>query len=110
MKKKQFYDHLISVETIHIELNALGLKSEEKEHLLRIIRSSLHVSILDVVLSNLSTHEKETFLEHVEKDDHDKTWKFLKDKIENIEEKIKESSESLFKEFISDIASLKKRK
>lgn len=107
MKKKHFYSHLVPLDTISVEFNSLKLSEDEKTHLLTIVSSNIHYKVLDTVFSHLSTKDKETFLEHIEKDDHEKTWKFLKSKIENVEEKITSSSKELLKEFLGDIAKLK---
>jgi|SRR5581483_1332048 len=103
-----FYSHLISLEKITIEVNNLHISKEEKEHLLNIASSNIHFAVLDVVLSHLPSEQKETFLEHVENDDHKKIWEFLKEKVENAEEKIIKRSEELLEELLLDIAALKK--
>ena len=109
MKKKHFYSNLISIEQMHVEFGSLDLSKEERGHLLTLVHENLHLKILDTVFSHLTTNEKETFLSHLEDDDHDKTWEFLKEKIEDIEEKIVASAEELLKEFQHDIAKVKKR-
>lgn len=108
MKKKHFYSHLVSLETLNIEFDTMNLSKEEKEHLLTIASSNIHFKVLDTVFSHLTTADKELLLEHMEKEDHEKTWQFLKSKIENVEEKIISSSEELMKEFLHDIQKLKK--
>jgi len=108
MRKEHFYSHIIPLETISVEFNSLSLSEDEKTHLMTIVSSNIHYKVLDTVFSHLTTKDKETFLEHMEKDDHDKTWVFLKSKIENVEEKIISSANELLKEFVSDITKLKK--
>lgn len=105
--KKHFYHQVISIENIDLELNNLKLADKEKKHLLEIAHSSIHFTVVDVVLSDLNEKDKETFLNHIKQDDHDKTWKFLKSKIENVEEKIKQTAEDLKKDLIKDIKELR---
>lgn len=107
MRKKHFYSHLIPLEIIIIELDKLKLSKDEKTHLLTIVSSNIHFTILDVVLSHLTTTDKKTFLEHVEQDNHEKTWGFLNTKTQNLEEKIKKSAQELLDEFVKDISEVK---
>lgn len=107
--KKHFYSHLVNLESLTIEFDKMDLSNEEKSHLISLAHSSLHYAVLDVVLSMLSESDKKLFLEHLDFDDQNKTWKMLKDKIENIEEKIKITAEDLKKQLHKDIEEVKKR-
>lgn len=102
-KRKHFYHHLVPLDSIIIELNKLEMSDDERNHLVMIVESNVHVIIIDLVLSNLTTEDKKEFLNHLKADDHEKIWSLLKEKTENIEEKIKTSAEELLKEFINDI-------
>lgn len=84
------------------------MSEEERVHLVSIIDSSLHHTILDAILSELSEEDKKKFLEHVASDDHDKIWKHLNEKVEDIEGKIKKIAESLKKDLHEDIRGVKK--
>ena len=90
-----FYSHLIEIEPIIIELDQLGLSSEQKLHLAHLIDSSLHHIILGVILSELSNHDKKTFLNHLRENHHSEIWQFLNDKVDNIEELIKKAVDDL---------------
>lgn len=107
--KKHFYSHLVAFERISVELDMLNLSEKEKAHLLEIATINLHMRVLDVILDHLSSEDKHTFLRHVETEDHEKTWKLLRSKIEKIEEKIIKSSEELLAELRNDIVGLKKK-
>ena len=100
---KKFYDHLIEIETITIELDKLDLSDEQKHHLAKLVDSSLHHVVLDAVLSELSDSDKRIFLQHISENDHEKIWKFLNSKVDNIEEKIKKASEDLKTELHKDL-------
>lgn len=103
MAKKHFYSHLIEYESLTVELNKLNLSDEEHSHLLELAELSLHNAILDVILSELSEEDKRTFLSHLASDDHDRVWKLLNEKVDNIEEKIKNAAHSLKAELHKDI-------
>lgn len=106
--KKQFYGHLIEIEELVIELDELDLSKEQKIHLTGLIDSSLHHTILDAVLSELSEPDKKDFVNHLMEDDHEKIWKFLNEKVDNVEEKIKKSANELKKELHRDLKESKK--
>lgn len=107
--KQQFYTHLIEIESVTSELDKLDLSQEQKIHLTGLIDSSLHHTILDAVLSELSDSEKKVFLNHLKEDDHSKIWKFLNEKVDNIEEKIKRAAGDLKSEIYKDLKEAKNK-
>jgi len=107
-RKKPFYHHLISIAEIEIELDKLGLPEHERIELLNIAENTIHYTIVDIVLSELSEEDKKTFLEHHAKSNHETTLKFIKGKITNIEGRIKSVADNLRIELINDIKDLKK--
>lgn len=100
---KYFYSHLIETSTLSLELAEMDLTREERIHLISLVESQLHHTVLDAVLSELSEEDKKVFLKHLTLDDHDKIWGLLTSKVENIEEKIKKAAENLKKELHKDI-------
>lgn len=100
---KQFYTHLVDIESVIIELDKLDLNDKQKVHLTALIDSTLHHHILDTVLSELSDEDKHIFLDHVSKREHDKVWELLNRKVDKIEDKIKEAADELKKEIHKDI-------
>ncbi|HEV2339502.1 MAG TPA: hypothetical protein VGT05_01910 [Patescibacteria group bacterium] len=107
--KKQFYSHIVSVESLLIALDELSLTPEEKRNLLEIADDSLYHTILDAILSELSPLDKKTFLLHLAKDNHDEIWKFLHNTVENIETKIKLAADDLTEKLHEDIKEIKKQ-
>ena len=67
------------------------------------MESSLHHTILDAILSELSPSDKKLFLSVLASDDHEAIWKFLKEKIDGIEGKIQKVADELKKELHEDI-------
>jgi len=106
-KQKHFYHNLISIEDIKIELNSINLSKEERKELHLIAESTIHCHLINVVLEHLPEGDKKTFLHHVNTVHHKTTLNFLKKRIENIEDKIKQTAESLKKEFLEDIRKIK---
>lgn len=87
----------------------MELTPSERAHLISLIDSNIHHAILDLVLSELKPMDKKTFLHHLASENHDKVWKFLNEKVENIEEKIKKTAEDLKTELHKDIRETKDR-
>lgn len=106
---KNFYQHLVEIEEITIELDKLNLSEEQKAHLASLIDSTLHHIILDAILSELSEEDKRVFLKHVHDGDSDKIWNFLNSKIDNIEDKIKKAADDLKKELHRDLRQAHKK-
>lgn len=107
---KYFYQHLIEIESVTIELDKLDLSKEQKTHLADLIDSSLHHTILDAILSEVSESDKKVFLNYLKTEDQEKIWKFLNGKIDNIESKIKKAAEDLKIELHKDLKEAHKRR
>jgi hypothetical protein len=110
MRKKYFYTEIIDSSSLIIELDKLSLDQKEKDHLIYLIDSNIHHGILDLILSELNVHDKKTFLSHLASENHDKVWKLIKDKINNIEEKIKKTAGDVKKQLHEDVKAVKEEK
>lgn len=107
---RQFYTHLIEMESLIVELDNIGLTDAQKVHLTSLIDSSLHHTILDAILSQLKDGEKIIFLNHLKENDHGKIWQFLNSRIDNIEDKIKKTAKELKDELHEDIKKSREKK
>jgi (p)ppGpp synthase/HD superfamily hydrolase len=107
---KHFYSHLISIESLVIELDSMELSDKEKMHLTELIDSSLHHTVLDAILAELDEDDKKLFFKHLREQKHDKIWEILNTKAEGIESKIQKVAEELKKELHEDIKEAKKLK
>ncbi len=105
---KYWYTHIIEIESVIVEMDKMELSKEEKLHLAYLIDSSLQHTILDAVLSELSEEDKKIFIMNLKEDDQKKIWKFLYEKVDNIEGKIKKVTEELKKQIKQDIKRAKK--
>ena len=105
-----FYSHLVGIESINFKLDEMDLSDEEKLHLAQLVDSSLHHRVLDAILSQLSDSDKRAFINYLKEDDHDKIWKFLNEKIDEVENKIKKAAEDLTGELHEDIRKAHKLK
>jgi len=59
---KIFYDYLIKIEEITVELEGYEMTVEEKEEFITLIDETLHNHTLNVILSNLPQERHEDFL------------------------------------------------
>lgn len=103
MRRRYFYTHIIDTSSLSLELGEMNLNPSERIHLISLIDSNIHHEVLDLILSELNAMDKKTFLAHMASNHHDKIWKLLNNKIENIEEKIKKTAEAVRKELHKDI-------
>lgn len=103
--KKHFFNHLVKAEDLHEELEKLEMSTDEKIHIMKLIDESIHHTILDTILSELSDDDKKAFLSHLDSEDHDQIWEFVNGKIENIEDKIKRAAEDIKSELHLDVKS-----
>lgn len=105
-----FYSHLIEIDSIILELDKMNLSEEEKLHLAQVVDSTIHHTILDALLSELSESDRRVFIQHLNSGSHDRIWEFLNDKIDGVEDKIKKVAEDLKKELHRDLREAHKRK
>ena len=107
MKKKFFYSHLVETSSISLELADMEMSSDERLHLVSLVEANIHSLVVDSVLSELPEEDKKVFLKNLLSDDHEKTLKHLKTKIEKLEDKIKKAVEDIRQEFLKDLAEAK---
>lgn len=105
---KHFYSHIIEIESIYTILDVMDLDHEEKQELIVIIESTVHHTIIDTVLSELSEKDKKIFLQHLSKENHEDLWKHLKENIEKVEHKINRAVNILLQELHLDVQEAKK--
>lgn len=104
-----FYTKIIEIETLTTELHSMDLSDGEKKHLFSLLESNLHDVILDEILSNLSSSDKKAFLHRLRENQEDEQiMKFLNERIEGVEDKIKKAAADLVLEMHKDIKEAKK--
>ncbi len=108
--KKHFYSHIVEIETIYTILDVMDLEDHERKELIVIIDSTIHHTIVDTVLSELSEKDKKIFLSHMSEEKHDKLWNHLKSNVDKIEHKINKAVNSLMSELHLDIEEVRKKK
>ncbi|KKQ74120.1 MAG: hypothetical protein US96_C0040G0012 [Candidatus Woesebacteria bacterium GW2011_GWB1_38_5b] len=101
--RKHFYEEVVETSSISLALADMDLTHEERKHLIELVEDNLHHAILDAVLSELSDKDKEEFLILYARQDDEKIWKLLRERVDNIEEKIKKTADDLKKELHRDI-------
>lgn len=106
---KRFYTHLVEIESITIELDSMNLEEHQKHELAQLLDSNIHNVIMDAILSKLSDADKREFALLANAKNHQKVWKFLKDKSEDIENEIKKAATQIKKELHEDIKEAKRR-
>lgn len=106
-----FYSHIIEIESVLVSLDELELSAEQKKQLAALVDSTIHQTILDVILSKLSEEDKRVFLNQLQQNPKDKKlMEFLGDKIANIEAEIKKAAKDLKNQLHEDLKEAKKLK
>lgn len=86
---KLFFDHLIVLDQVEIEIKKSAKTKEEQEELWGLVDEIISHKALDVILGRLERHHHEEFLDIFHKNPHDETliFDYLKEKIgDNIED------------------------
>ncbi|MDP4010862.1 MAG: hypothetical protein Q8P72_01385 [Candidatus Roizmanbacteria bacterium] len=104
---KQFYTHLIDIEELKVDLEKIEIAPHEHQELLTIAHKTIHHIVIDIVLTELDEKEKKIFLSNLSKDDHTLIWSHLKERVENIDEKIKVASRTIIEELRRDLDEVK---
>ena len=107
---KYFYSHLISFNSLEDDLNTLNISKQEKQDLLDIANTHTHQQIIESILSLLTEEDKKKFLELLANGQDEKIWKHLNEKVDKIEDKIKDASQGIKKELREDIKKIKSKK
>ncbi len=90
-----------------MEIDSLEISDNEKAHLKSLAESHIHHSVLDTILSELNIEDKKAFLDHLESKNADKIWSFLHNKIESVEEKIKQAAVEIKRDLHRDMKEAK---
>lgn len=99
-----FYAHIIEIHTLTEKLDELDLKDNHKKHLSELIDSTIHHTVLDVILSSLSEEDKKLFIEKLRQDpNNQELMDFLKERVVDIEDQIRKAVKELKKELHEDI-------
>ncbi len=109
---KVFYDHLIKIEEIVLELDNYELSYEEKDEFINLIDGTLHHHTLQVILDLLPPQHHQNFLDQFYQSPHDqKLITYLKEKInDEVEKKIQEKAIEIKKEILLEIKKSSKAK
>jgi DNA-directed RNA polymerase specialized sigma24 family protein len=103
-----FYSDLVKIETIIISLEELNLADHHKKHLSSLVDSTVHNTIMELVLSKLSSSDRADFIKLYNEDPHNKDlMKFLNTKVDKIEEHIQEAAKKLKDELHEDLREAK---
>lgn len=107
--KKHFYSKVVETSSISLAIAEMDMSNDERKHLISLVEENLHHAILDAVLSELSDKDKQEFIELFAEGEDEKVWKLLKERVDNIEDKIKKTADELKKELHKDIEDSKKK-
>ncbi|MGE5041857.1 MAG: hypothetical protein ACM3IJ_03055 [Candidatus Levyibacteriota bacterium] len=98
------------MDIVENELDSLGLSQKEKEDLMHHVNSSVHYTVLDVILTELPEEHKKVFVHNTRENDHKEIWEHVLQNTVGIEEKIKKKTKELLEEFAQEIRKVKRLK
>ncbi|KKU09526.1 MAG: hypothetical protein UX13_C0038G0008 [Candidatus Woesebacteria bacterium GW2011_GWB1_45_5] len=90
---KLFFDHLIVLDQVEVEIRKSAKTKEEQEELWGLVDEIVSHKALDVILGRLHRDHHEQFLDIFHKNPHDETliFDYLKEKIgENVEDVLRQ--------------------
>ena len=108
---KLFFDHLVYLEEVEIEIRKNSFSKEEREELWGLVDEIVTHKVIEKVLDKIPRESHEEFLELYHKCPHDEQviFGYLKSKAgENIEIDLKNDLEFIAKDLIKEIKSFKK--
>ena len=102
---KIFYDHLIILDEVEVEINNLGLEHDERQELHDLIEETLHHRVLTRVLEVLPKEHHENFLKEFKKRPHDGALiDYINERIDDsVEKHVTEEIEKLKDELLQDL-------
>lgn len=104
--KNKFYSHILTINPVHDKLSELDIQEAEKEELIEILHSHIHVTVIDIILSELDEGKKKEFLHLVGvKEDNEGAWDFVLAHIEEGEDKVRKAIDQIVSDFIADLES-----
>ncbi len=106
MSTVYFYDHIISLESVHVAIDQMGIEPAQRVELRDLLEQQVHYAILNMLLSELPPEDRGIFLRHQEGQEHDELWRLLGEKIDQVEDKIRQVSEELVSKMHQDINEL----
>ena len=90
-----------------MEIESLEIEDHEKKNLISLAESHVHHAVIDSILSSLKKEEKQEFLKLLNSKNQEKIWKFLRDKIKDVEEKIEKTASEVKNQLLKDITETK---
>lgn len=105
---KVFYDHLISIQDILVELDEHRLSHNEKVDLIRTVDTTIHYKVMDVMLSHLPQDKHKEFLSAFRQAPFDKKHlTYLRRHKEDIDMEIVKAIEKAKKDMLKDLKKMR---
>lgn len=101
-----FYDHLIEPERIEAHLSRIDAQPHERDHVVAVVRSTIHHDIMDAVLGRLPDDYKDSLLDHVALDKHDEALALLAQHIHDLEVLVRHIADVHIAQLEEDVAAL----
>ena len=109
---KIFYDELVGIEQIFVEIEMLELVPDEKQKVKGLVDEIVHYEMVTFILDHLPHHHHEEFLKRLHKTPHSTEHLVFLESIltKNFTQKMKNRAEKLKKEIQTDLKKYKRKK
>ncbi len=102
--KDKFYSHILHIEPVYEKFLEIEVDHAEKEELLYLLHSHIHFTVIDVILSELSSDKKKEFLYLIViQEDHVGAWDFVLTNISDGEERLRSVACGIVEDFVKDL-------
>jgi hypothetical protein len=101
------YERFIEIRPIEEEIDLLEISAEEKDHLHFMVAEILHHHTLDVILEQLEEEDKKAFLKRVEESNEMNLVSFLKEKLGDYEDSLKNRLHQVRDDLVKEIKKVK---
>lgn len=103
---KFFWDHLYHLDEVKLTLDKHGLKEEEKIQLLEVVGQTIHLRVVDIILTHLPKEKHQQFLDAFSSEPHHPgLLENLKKDITDLETKIITVAHQVKQEILKELTS-----
>ncbi len=102
--KNKFYSHILNIEPVYEKFSTVQIEDKQREELLNLLHSHIHITVIDVILSELDEGKKKEFLHLIAlQEDNSGAWDFVLANIEKGEDKVRETIDKIIMDFVNDL-------
>lgn len=102
-RQKNFYDHLVKVESLTIQVNRLDLNPSQKKRVNGLIKSSVHYTLVNTLMSDVPEKERPRAIKTLNSGNYNELWSVFDTKKARVEGNLRKAFENLSREILRDL-------